>query len=1174
MVNIHKPIFSVDIHPTGKRFATGGQGGDSGRVVVWNLNPVLFEAVEVDPNIPKMLCQMDNHFACVNCVRWSNGGKYLASGGDDRLVMVWGLSVAAIGTPGKHKAETWRCLATLRGHAGDVLDLAWSPLDKWLASCSVDNTIIIWNAEKFPEMVCVLNGHTGLVKGVAWDPVGKYLASQSDDKSLRVWKTADWAQEVIITEPFEECGGTTHVLRLSWSPDGQYVLSAHAMNGGGPTAQVVERDGWRCDKDFVGHRKAVTCARFNNNIFVKEGRKYCCAAVGSRDRALSIWLTSLKRPLVVVHDLFSDSVLDLSWSSDGLNLLACSSDGTVACIQFTNKEIGTPLTLEEKNSFYEKIYGKCLANESGGDLSANLLVECPEILLARERQDAKKEAAKEETTPKSEKSQSKILLSPSSASCGPSSTPLRPMDRQIETRTSDGKRRITPVFIPLTHADANNTDRQIEPRTSDGKRRITPVFIPLTHADANDTDRQIETRTSDGKRRITPVFIPLTHADANNTDRQIETRTSDGKRRITPVFIPLTHADANNTDRQIETRTSDGKRRITPVFIPLTHADANNTDRQIETRTSDGKRRITPVFIPLTHADANNTDRQIETRTSAGKRRITPVFIPLTHADANNTDRQIETRTSDGKRRITPVFIPLTHADANNTDRQIETRTSDGKRRITPVFIPLTHADANESLGSQPGGSENCFSTSSQSKSRIKVEVRDDIVIHPNVSNHATSTHNNSRTSDNSVRGGLDARLRKQGGRALPGPRAEELAGAGREGRARAGASRPRHAPCRAALGTAGPSCAPPACCAYRYIYIAGGRGAGGARPARLPAPPRAALPAPARHRRARRARRAAPTAGGRGAGARRASASRPAPRAPALPAPALGTAGPVVRAAGLLRLQVVNKAFNTQYGTLARLQLLPNNSASTDPVWETYLALMSQAAKLTLSGDTLAVVTTSAELAMWELASAACVIRPLCFRALLTHGVTVTNCSLMDDGNPMISLSNGKSYIYSKQLCVWVVWTDASDPLWRSSGGARHTRHARHAPLARPAHNNNSTYSSGAARSWLEAQVASCLHLKLAKEYRHWITTLFSHLVNHGNEEQLRSILDDMLGPSHCTSTPKKWQSTILGIRKHELLEEMLALLVRQLRWQRLYGEYCDQLNDIKTSGALLNGH
>lgn len=58
--------------------------------------------------------------------------------------------------------------------SGDVLDLAWSPLDKWLASCSVDNSIIIWNAEKFPEMTCVLTGHTGLVKGVAWDPVSYF----------------------------------------------------------------------------------------------------------------------------------------------------------------------------------------------------------------------------------------------------------------------------------------------------------------------------------------------------------------------------------------------------------------------------------------------------------------------------------------------------------------------------------------------------------------------------------------------------------------------------------------------------------------------------------------------------------------------------------------------------------------------------------------------------------------------------------------------------------------------------------------------------------------------------------------------------------------------------------------------------------------------------------------
>lgn len=31
------------------------------------------------------------------------------------------------------------------------------------------------------------------------------------------------------------------------------------MNNGGPTAQIIDRDGWNTDKDFVGHRKPITC---------------------------------------------------------------------------------------------------------------------------------------------------------------------------------------------------------------------------------------------------------------------------------------------------------------------------------------------------------------------------------------------------------------------------------------------------------------------------------------------------------------------------------------------------------------------------------------------------------------------------------------------------------------------------------------------------------------------------------------------------------------------------------------------------------------------------------------------------------------------------------------------------------------------------------------------------
>ncbi|GLH12033.1 Protein HIRA homolog [Gryllus bimaculatus] len=445
------PIFSVDIHPDGSRFATGGQGEDSGRIIIWNMAPVVSEEVENDENVPKLLCQMDNHLACVNCVRWSFSGKFLASGGDDKLVMIWKISKyptggGAFGSGGKSgHAETWRCSSTLHGHTGDVLDMAWSPHDAWLASCSVDNTVIVWNALKLPEMVAVLKGHKGLVKGVAWDPVGKYVASQSDDKTLRVWRTADWQQDAVIQEPFEECGGTTHVLRLSWSPDGQYLVSAHAMNGGGPTAQIIEREGWRQDKDFVGHRKAVTCVRFNSNILQKQYRQsskpqqYCCCAIGSRDCSLSVWLTALKRPLVVLHQLFTSSVLDLSWSFTGLQLMACSWDGSVAFVEFSQDELGKPLSLEEKNVLHERMYGMSLASAK----PQVTVVETPELLAEQEKVVTDQQKKSELSVP-TEKS----TTNTSTSQPQPLTPHKGPINCQIETRTTDGKRRITPMFIP------------------------------------------------------------------------------------------------------------------------------------------------------------------------------------------------------------------------------------------------------------------------------------------------------------------------------------------------------------------------------------------------------------------------------------------------------------------------------------------------------------------------------------------------------------------------------------------------------------------------------------------------------------------------------------------------------------------------------------------------------
>ncbi|KAL5468908.1 hypothetical protein EMCRGX_G030058 [Ephydatia muelleri] len=408
------------------------------------MSPVRIPDDEVNPDVPKVLCELTNHLACVNCVRWSHDGKWLASCGDDALVMIWQiryqgakLSSSSLGGDSM-SAEQWGLVHMLRGHNGDVLDLAWSKDLRYLASASVDNSIIIWNAAKFPEKSAVVTGHSGLVKGITWDPVGKYLASQSDDRTLRLWRTGDWKEEKLISEPFKKCGGTTHVLRLCWSPDGKYVVSAHALNNDGPTAHIIERTGWKTGMDFVGHRKAVEVVSFSPHLYRREGSEnHGCVAIGSRDRSLSVWLTNLKRPLVVMHDLFTDSILDVSWGRDGYELLACSTDGTVAHFAFTEKELGVTLSGDSIDELYMSTYGtKRATSSSGTNQTTQMLIEDPELLALQER------------AVRASNGNAAPPTSAANAVAGAMGPPVL-VTKQIESRTSDGRRRITPVRVSL-----------------------------------------------------------------------------------------------------------------------------------------------------------------------------------------------------------------------------------------------------------------------------------------------------------------------------------------------------------------------------------------------------------------------------------------------------------------------------------------------------------------------------------------------------------------------------------------------------------------------------------------------------------------------------------------------------------------------------------------------------
>ncbi|KAF1791152.1 WD repeat HIR1 [Phytophthora cactorum] len=362
-------IYGVDAHPTLQLFATAG--GDN-----------------------TLLATLANHQQAVNCVRWAGHGRYLASGSDDQLVLLYELQAGApapvpFGSNARPNKQNWVRCSTLERHTMDVADVAWSPDDRMLATCSIDNTILIWDvgvgalSEVMTQPLQTLTGHNGWVKGVAWDPVGKYLSSAGEDKTVRMWKVADWQQSDVVTEPFEGCASTSHFRRLSWSPDGSVLCATHAFSSKKNIASLLNRGSWTNDLKFVGHQGVVTSARFNPKLLVTKAdpeKEFACCAVGGEDATVSIWLAHLARPLAVIKDCFDSSVTDLTWSSSQSLLLACSLDGSICCFQFAGDEIGTPISDVQQSKLLQAKYGS-----RAGITLASTLVENPIQLQLEEK---------------------------------------------------------------------------------------------------------------------------------------------------------------------------------------------------------------------------------------------------------------------------------------------------------------------------------------------------------------------------------------------------------------------------------------------------------------------------------------------------------------------------------------------------------------------------------------------------------------------------------------------------------------------------------------------------------------------------------------------------------------------------------------------------------------------
>ncbi|XP_076016231.1 PH-interacting protein isoform X2 [Genypterus blacodes] len=126
----------------------------------------------------KMHKRILGHLSSVYCVTFDRTGRRIFTGSDDCLVKIWG-------------TDNGRLLATLRGHAAEISDMAVSYENTMIAAGSCDKTIRVWCLQTCAPLA-VLEGHAASITSLQFSPLccgsKRYLSSTGADGTICFWQ--------------------------------------------------------------------------------------------------------------------------------------------------------------------------------------------------------------------------------------------------------------------------------------------------------------------------------------------------------------------------------------------------------------------------------------------------------------------------------------------------------------------------------------------------------------------------------------------------------------------------------------------------------------------------------------------------------------------------------------------------------------------------------------------------------------------------------------------------------------------------------------------------------------------------------------------------------------------------------------------------------------------------
>lgn len=149
--------------------------------------------------------KMIGHTQEVNCIDITSDDKYIASGSDDNTVIIWD----------KNNANK---LIELKAHKDKIVSVKYSNNDRYLLSASLDGTIIIWDTRDYSIKHKYTSGHTYEISEAIFGPQSNIISG-------------DWGGNIVVRDI--ATGKVLHSIKahdrghlgISLSNDNQFLVS-------------------------------------------------------------------------------------------------------------------------------------------------------------------------------------------------------------------------------------------------------------------------------------------------------------------------------------------------------------------------------------------------------------------------------------------------------------------------------------------------------------------------------------------------------------------------------------------------------------------------------------------------------------------------------------------------------------------------------------------------------------------------------------------------------------------------------------------------------------------------------------------------------------------------------------------------------------------------------------